>query len=139
MAKDQFNGRVQDALRVGFRAIGLIGESQKVEHSGLAVPPQARLDSAFYMLTRLKTLLSGQHLRPDLWPLYTWLKRSWTTLHVLQALWYRQCKFTQRFFILNFRLRSDSALRVQLQGSHPGGGAAGTKKHRRTEKTGDAN
>ena len=85
---DQFNGRVQDALRIGFRAMGLIGESQKVEHSGLALPPQARLDCAFYMLTRLETLLSGQHLRPDLWPLYTRLKRSWTTLHVLRALCY---------------------------------------------------
>ena len=94
---DRFNGRVQDALRIGFSAMGLIGESQKVEHFGLALPQQARLDCAFYMLTRLETMLSGQHLRPDLWQRYTRLKRSWTTFHVVRALWHAKALRTDVF------------------------------------------
>jgi hypothetical protein len=83
---DTFAGRVHDALRMGFRAMGLIGESQRVEHAVLALPRQDRVDCAFYMLTRLETLLSGQHLRPELWGLYTRLKRSWTSFLVIRAL-----------------------------------------------------
>jgi hypothetical protein len=85
---NRFSGRVQDALRIGFGAMGLIGETQKVEHFGLALPQQNRLDCAFYMLTRLETMLSGQHLRPDLWQWYTRLKRNWTAFHVVRALWH---------------------------------------------------
>lgn len=73
-----FDERLQDALRIGFRAMGfrLIGESQKVEYPGLALPQQVCLDYAVYMLTRLETLLLGKNLRPALWQLYTRLKRS---------------------------------------------------------------
>ena len=75
---DHFYGKAHDALRVAFRALKLIRETQKVDLFGLALPLQDRPDCALYMLTRLAARLTGKYLRSDLWSIFTRLLRCYT-------------------------------------------------------------
>ena len=82
---DHFYGKAHDALRVAFRALKLIRETQKVDLFGLALPLQDRPDCALYMLTRLAARLTGKYLRSDLWSIFTRLLRCYTGFLVYRS------------------------------------------------------